>query len=84
MDLHLRRKEAADFSLGTSADFIYELIERTILEQNMTGSVLDYGAGVGHLVKRLLQLDRFSSVSGADIMGLPQELRTRLTGSNKT
>src|SRR5271163_4922552 len=69
------RVEAAELSGGTSGNAIYSLIERVIAERDLTGSVLDYGAGVGHFTRRLLALERFRSVSATDIMPIPSDLR---------
>jgi 2-polyprenyl-3-methyl-5-hydroxy-6-metoxy-1,4-benzoquinol methylase len=50
------------------------MIERFILAANLQGNVLDYGAGVGHLARRLLALERFETVTGADIFPAPADL----------
>jgi 2-polyprenyl-3-methyl-5-hydroxy-6-metoxy-1,4-benzoquinol methylase len=50
------------------------MIERFILAAHLQGKVLDYGAGVGHLARRLLALGRFNTVAGADIMPVPADL----------
>jgi 2-polyprenyl-3-methyl-5-hydroxy-6-metoxy-1,4-benzoquinol methylase len=62
------RRHAAELSRGTSSNAIYAAIERIILTENLRGRVLDYGAGTGDLTRRLLALNRFESVSAADIM----------------
>ena len=69
------RAKAAELSGGTSGNAIYALIERVIAEHGLQGSILDYGAGVGQLTRRLLALQRFHSVGAADIMGVPSDLR---------
>src|ERR1700733_10112800 len=68
------RAKAAQLSGGTSGNAIYALIERVIAERGLKGKILDYGAGVGQLTRRLLALQRFESVSAADIMGVPSDL----------
>jgi 2-polyprenyl-3-methyl-5-hydroxy-6-metoxy-1,4-benzoquinol methylase len=68
------RTKAAELSGGTSGNAIYSLIERVIAERGLKGRVLDYGAGVGVLTRRLLALQRFESVSATDIMGIPADL----------
>jgi 2-polyprenyl-3-methyl-5-hydroxy-6-metoxy-1,4-benzoquinol methylase len=68
------RAKAAELSKGTSGNAIYALIERVIAERALTGRILDYGAGVGYFTRRLLALERFHSISAADIMGAPRDL----------
>ncbi len=69
------RARAAELSGGTSGNAIYAMIERVIAAHGLQGKILDYGAGVGQLTRRLLALDRFDSVSAADIMAMPSDLR---------
>lgn len=69
------REKAAELSGGTSSDSIYAAIERLLASQNLGGRVLDYGAGVGDLTRRLLALNRFASVSAVDIMHVPGDLK---------
>lgn len=73
-DLLSQRVKAAELSRGISSNVIYAAIERVIAARNLHGAVLDYGAGVGDLTRRLVELDRFSSVSAADIMPRPAGL----------
>lgn len=68
------RVKAAELSKGTSGDPIYAMIERVIAERRLAGRILDYGAGVGQLTRRLLQLNRFDAVAAADIMSAPADL----------
>jgi 2-polyprenyl-3-methyl-5-hydroxy-6-metoxy-1,4-benzoquinol methylase len=77
-DLSARRMRAAESSGGISNDEIYAAIERVISEKDLRGSVLDYGAGVGNLSRRLLALNRFKIVTGADIMSCAPELVGRI------
>jgi 2-polyprenyl-3-methyl-5-hydroxy-6-metoxy-1,4-benzoquinol methylase len=72
------RARAAELSKGTSGNAIYALIERVIAEQGLDGKVLDYGAGIGHFTRRLLDLQRFERVSATDIMGVPGDLNGRV------
>jgi len=69
------RAKAAELSGGTSGNAIYAMIERVIAERGLGGKILDYGAGVGQLTRRLLALERFDSVSATDIMAMPSDLR---------
>ncbi len=70
-ELLLQRTHAAELSGGISSNVIYAAIERVIAARNLRGAVLDYGAGVGDLTRRLVGLDRFASVSAADILPRP-------------
>ena len=70
-ELLLQRAHAAEMSRGISSNVIYSAIERVIAAKGLKGSVLDYGAGVGDLTRRLVALNRFDSVSAADIMPRP-------------
>jgi len=68
------REKAAELSRGTSAWEIYSMIESVVEAQDLRGNVLDYGAGVGELTRRLVAMNRFDSVSAADIMREPADL----------
>jgi len=72
------RRDAAERSRGISSDPIYDCIRGVLAERDLHGTVLDYGAGVGHLTSRLLGLSRFSRVSAADILPAPPELVARV------
>ena len=77
-DLGAQRMHAAELSGGISSDAIYVAIEQMIGDKDLRGAVLDYGAGVGHLTRRLLELHRFESVTGADLMGCADDLVGRV------
>jgi 2-polyprenyl-3-methyl-5-hydroxy-6-metoxy-1,4-benzoquinol methylase len=66
--LRARRKAAAETSAGISADFLYDKYEQIIRERHLSGSILDFGAGQGFLTRRLIGMNRFSSVAAADIL----------------
>jgi 2-polyprenyl-3-methyl-5-hydroxy-6-metoxy-1,4-benzoquinol methylase len=68
------RAKAAELSGGTSSNAVYALIERVLAEKGLAGKILDYGAGVGQLTRRLMDLQRFDSVSATDIMRVPSDL----------
>lgn len=68
--LQWRQKAAAD-TQGISNDDIYGMIQRAIVRHGVNGRVLDYGAGVGNLTRRLLEIPAFSEVHAADIMPRP-------------
>src|SRR5208283_4470544 len=56
------------------ADPIYAAIHRVISCRELQGKVLDYGAGVGQLTRRLLALQRFEQVSAADMLPVSPDL----------
>lgn len=68
------RMHAAEASGGISSDKIYSVIERIVEKNGLRGSVLDYGAGIGNLTRRLLRLGLFNRVSAADILKVPPDL----------
>jgi 2-polyprenyl-3-methyl-5-hydroxy-6-metoxy-1,4-benzoquinol methylase len=68
------RRCAADASAGISNDTIYRNFERIISELRLSGDLLDFGAGKGILVQRLLSLGCFSSISAIDITPRPKDL----------
>ncbi|HMK29817.1 MAG TPA: methyltransferase domain-containing protein [Terriglobales bacterium] len=69
------RIAAAHASGGTSDGFIYRMIARSIRNNDLRGSVLDFGAGKGDLTRLLLEAGRFSQVAAADLMESPADLK---------
>src|SRR5579863_5260366 len=72
------RAKAAALSGGTSTNAVYDLIERVLAQKQLAGKILDYGAGVGQLTRRLVDLQRFDSVSATDIMRIPSDLNGKV------
>src|SRR5262245_66275998 len=72
--LRARRKAAAEASAGISAEFLYDKYEELIRERHLSGSILDFGAGQGFLTRRLVHMNRFSSVAAADILAKPSDM----------
>lgn len=72
--LHQKRIFAAQASRGCSAEFIYRIIENSIDQLDLRGDVLDFGAGVGTLTRRLAVSCRFANVVAADIMRRPDSI----------
>ena len=62
------RMNAAIGTQGLSEDPIYAMIEKETIALNLTGVLLDFGAGVGILTRKLLAMDRFSEVVAADLL----------------
>ena len=68
------RLSAAERSGGTSSDAIYARVEQIILGKDLKGRILDFGAGVGNLTRRLLACQRFEHVAASDIRRIPHDL----------
>jgi 2-polyprenyl-3-methyl-5-hydroxy-6-metoxy-1,4-benzoquinol methylase len=66
--LYAIRRHAAEASGGESNPVIYQCFEKTLLNLALKGDLLDFGAGKGVLTERILRLDRFDSITGADLM----------------
>jgi 2-polyprenyl-3-methyl-5-hydroxy-6-metoxy-1,4-benzoquinol methylase len=66
--LRAKRKAAAETSAGISADFLYDKYEEIIRKRHLSGSILDFGAGQGFSTRRLIHMNRFSSVAAVDIL----------------
>lgn len=69
-----RRVKAAELSGGISSEAIYSKVENLIEAKGLNGSVLDYGAGLGHLTRRLLGSRHFQRVAAIDLMPVPDDL----------
>jgi 2-polyprenyl-3-methyl-5-hydroxy-6-metoxy-1,4-benzoquinol methylase len=70
------RLSAAVATQGISGDEIYAMIEREIAELQLSGTVFDYGSGVGNLTRRLLRMPVFSDVFAADLFPCPPDLQS--------
>ena len=68
------RREAAEASGGTSCSEIKDLVLQLVREEGLRGSLLDFGAGRGELIGKLVNLGRFTTVTGADILERPTGL----------
>ncbi len=69
------RMKAAELSGGISSDAIYSMISRIVVAKELSGKILDFGAGVGDLTRRLVAMKRFDQVTATDIMASPADLR---------
>ena len=65
---------AAEASDGASADIIYALFQRAVLQHNLSGDLLDFGAGKGALTTYFSLSRRFRSVTAVDLMSRPAGL----------
>jgi 2-polyprenyl-3-methyl-5-hydroxy-6-metoxy-1,4-benzoquinol methylase len=72
--LEYHRLIAAKASCGASSDVIYGRIVQTIHEYDLRGCLLDYGAGVGHLARKIWTMQRFDHITGADLLPRPADL----------
>ena len=77
-DLHNRRQIASEASMGISTNAIYDKFEAHLRKLELTGSILDFGAGSGNFVLRLLEMERFSTITGVDLMDRPENLTTTI------
>jgi 2-polyprenyl-3-methyl-5-hydroxy-6-metoxy-1,4-benzoquinol methylase len=69
------RMLAAVGTQGISNNSIYAMIERAIVDHELKGTVLDYGAGVGNLTRRLFRMGVFHEVIAADLLPAPTDLK---------
>lgn len=78
VDLTEFRTKAAIASGGRASDPIYSAIEHVLMERRAGGTLLDLGAGMGNLTRRLHATGLFSLVTAADIAprpgGLPEAI----------
>lgn len=68
------RLHAAERSGGTSGESIYDAIMAEIVERKLNGAILDFGAGIGRLTRRLVDSGRFDSISATDLLQQPVSL----------
>lgn len=69
------RLSAALGTQGISGDCIYAIIEDEIVANELKGVLLDYGAGVGNLTRRLVGSGIFTEVVAADLYPCPGDLQ---------
>ena len=81
-ELAERRTKAAELSGGISADPVYNMVLAKLSDLNLSGDILDYGAGTGELTRRILATRRFRSVHSADIMPAPSGLELNWTAQD--
>jgi 2-polyprenyl-3-methyl-5-hydroxy-6-metoxy-1,4-benzoquinol methylase len=72
-----KRIAAAKASAGTSADPIYRAVLSTLSALELSGTVLDFGAGAGHLTETLCRMEQFSTVIAADLISFSSDLTHR-------
>ena len=69
-----RRLCAARASRGTSGDAIYDAALASARAMNLSGRVLEFGAGTGTLIGRLVAEGCVCTLTGADLLPRPAEL----------
>lgn len=74
MDLSAQRNLASQLSGGTSSDVIKNLVVRLIESKKLRGSLLDFGAGKGELLRRFVADSPFTELAGTDLFPRPAEL----------
>lgn len=73
-----RRAVASQASAGASSGPVYDSFVNLLVQLDLNGRLLDFGAGVGHLINDLLRLRRFQ-ITGADLMRRPVGLDESVT-----
>jgi len=66
-----KRLNNASITKGISSHFIIDKIVELILKYKRTGTILDFGAGVGNLTALINSIDQFSEIHAVDIMSPP-------------
>ena len=77
-DLHNFRVQAAKCSGGTSRNETKQLVLRIMKLHGVSGKILDFGAGIGELIKLLAQNGGLE-LSAADILDRPHDLPEHVT-----
>ncbi|MBW4620823.1 MAG: methyltransferase domain-containing protein [Cyanosarcina radialis HA8281-LM2] len=72
--LETQRQLASLASCGISNEPIYQVFDRVIKQYDLTGDLLDFGAGTGNLAQRLQSARRFRSITAIDLMPRPPEI----------
>jgi 2-polyprenyl-3-methyl-5-hydroxy-6-metoxy-1,4-benzoquinol methylase len=77
--LDANRRNAAEASGGGSNPVIHNWFKKLLLDLELKGDLLDFGAGKGILTETILRLDRFGSVTAADLRVAPPGLPKQIT-----
>jgi 2-polyprenyl-3-methyl-5-hydroxy-6-metoxy-1,4-benzoquinol methylase len=73
-----QRQLAAEASGGASSDVILDGILQIVKHFDLRGRVLDFGAGVGNLARKLAASGRFEEVEAADLLPRPTDLASEI------
>src|SRR5438067_1063856 len=79
MQLEAARRTIAESSGGTSSRELRAAAVELVRKMDIRGAVADFGAGKADLTRMFLKMDRFSSVTGFDLMGRPSDLPSHVT-----
>jgi 2-polyprenyl-3-methyl-5-hydroxy-6-metoxy-1,4-benzoquinol methylase len=82
IQLDAMRREIADSSGGASSAKLRATVLELIGKLDLRGSVADFGAGRADLIRSLLEMDRFSSIVGLDLMERPLDLPSHVQWCN--
>lgn len=74
MELEAARKKISDSSGGISSRELRTAALNLIHTRDLRGDVADIGAGKADLVRLLLETDRFSTITGFDLMDRPSDI----------
>ena len=72
--LETTRKEIAHSSGGTSGGPVRMAALELVRRLDLQGSLADFGAGKGDLIRALLEMNCFSSIAGIDLIDRPSNL----------
>lgn len=76
-DIAAMRRKISDSSGGTSGSGLRAMTLSLVRKLDLRGALADIGAGKGDLIRSLLEMDGFSSISGVDLMDRPPDLPSR-------
>jgi 2-polyprenyl-3-methyl-5-hydroxy-6-metoxy-1,4-benzoquinol methylase len=82
MQLEATRWKIAVSSGGTSSKELRTTVLELIRKHDHHGAVADFGAGKADLIRLLLETDRFSSITGFDLMERPADLPSHVDWCN--
>lgn len=77
--LKLQRQLASVASRGISDEPVYRAFEQVLTQLDLKGDILDFGAGMGYLVRRLQALGHFTSLTAIDLMPRPVSIDESVT-----
>ncbi len=78
MDLDQQRMEAAIASKGISGGPVRKMALKELSKLDLSGSILDYGAGVGDLLTDIKSRFGVKDLTGVDILPRPDQLDTEI------
>ncbi len=77
--IYERRLAAALASKGVSLDPIYRMCLSLLQSQKLKGNLLEFGAGIGNLLKQLAASNLYTKITGADILPRPDDVPPEIT-----